>query len=102
VITSSSPLSVSILKAYEAKHIGGAGYGFLLSSSAAWFTQSVYKKVPVITDGLLYLAEAGAETATSRAEYEGTGLVAALRQIYTEGDKLKKSGLSILTGVKLR
>jgi hypothetical protein len=76
--------TLSILQWAEAKHIGSAGYGYLLSQKASWFEPTETEDTELTRNGLLVVVEDGLEYLTSSAAYNSEALVKMMRCLYSD------------------
>jgi hypothetical protein len=66
-----------VLQSVELKHIGGIGYGYLLSSKAFRLSAAAYETNLLINNGVLYVAQAETKTATSTPHYIALAILSA-------------------------
>lgn len=70
----------NILIAADEKHIGGAGYGFLLSQQSSWYSVSGTDEEALLKTGVIILEETGLESANNYYELVGLSITRALTE----------------------
>jgi hypothetical protein len=91
VLTTDASATLAALRAYEEKRIGGLGFGFLLSIVSSWFDGLPQSDIAMLSNGLIYLAESGSQSATSFPTFEALTMVNLLSDI---GEAFINSGIT--------